>query len=101
MAVVGTLYDEFPGGIAPVDCRGWDMMDSTTQTVPGIYRQVDEAYKSGKMIVMFNGTITITGESDHFVSSPVQMKTILGAAGYVVNGGTTLISDDDTITRLS
>lgn len=40
-------------GVAVVNATGYDYSSSSSQTVNGLYAQIDKAYKSGKPILLF------------------------------------------------
>ena len=100
MAIIGEYVDSYPGGYAVVDCAGWDRFNTTTQTVPGLYQQFRDAFDSGKMIITLNETQTITGETDHFISSPNILRVVDTVAGLVV-AGNRLVAADDTVSALT
>lgn len=42
------------GGYLMLDCTGIDLLKSSKQTINGIYKQCDDAFKSGKAVYAHN-----------------------------------------------
>lgn len=85
--------DSYFSGIAVVDATGFDYYDTSSQTVSGLYKQCDTAYKSGKVVLVtgwdFNGT----------VMSPMFVYLLPASNSYVIDGKIS-VSSVDVVTRL-
>ena len=80
-------------GIAVVDATGYDYSSSSSQTVTGLYAQIDKAYKSGKPILMFGWDYNDTP------LSPMYVYVMPSTNAYIIDGKIS-VSNADAVTRL-
>ncbi len=80
-------------GIAVVDATGYDYSSSSSQTVTGLYAQLDKAYKSGKPILLFGWDYNDTP------LSPMYVYVMPATNAYVIDGKIS-VSNADAVTRL-
>lgn len=80
-------------GLAVVDATGYDYSDSNSQTVSGLYAQLDTAYKSGKPILLFGW------DYNGVLMSPVHVYVMPITNAYVIDGKIS-VSNADAVTRL-
>lgn len=80
-------------GIAVVDATGYDYSSSSSQTVAGLYAQLDKAYKSGKPILLFGW------DYNDVPLSPMYVYVMPSTNAYVINGEIS-VSNADAVTRL-
>lgn len=80
-------------GIAVVDATGYDYSSSDSQTVSGLYSQIDMAYKSGKPILLFGW------DYNDIPISPVYVYVMPSTNSYVIDGKIS-VSNADAVTRL-
>lgn len=80
-------------GIARVDATGYDYSSSSSQTISGLYNQVDKAYKSGMQIQLFGWNY------DGVLLSPMCVYVMPATNSYVIDGKIS-VSNADAVTRL-
>ena len=80
-------------GIAVVDATGYDYSSSSSQTVIGLYAQIDKAYKSGKPILLFGWDYNDTP------LSPMYVYVMPSTNAYIIDGKIS-VSNADAVTRL-
>ena len=80
-------------GIAVVDATGYDYSSSSSQTVTGLYAQVDKAYKSGKPIMLFGW------DYNDVPLSPMYVYVMPSTNAYIIDGKIS-VSNADAVTRL-
>ena len=80
-------------GAAVVDATGYDYSSSSSQTVTGLYAQVDKAYKSGKPILLFGWDYNDTP------LSPMYVYVMPSTNAYIIDGKIS-VSNADAVTRL-
>lgn len=80
-------------GIAVVDATGYDYSDTESQTVAGLYAQVDAAYKTGMPILLCGW------DYNNVVMSPMYVYVMPSTNAYVIDGKIS-VSNADAVTRL-
>lgn len=80
-------------GFAVVDATGYDYSSSSSQTVTGLYKQLDTAYKSNKPIILFGWDYNDT------ILSPMMVYVMPATNAYVIDGKIS-VSNADAVTRL-
>lgn len=80
-------------GIAVVDATGYDYSSSSSQTVTGLFLQLDKAYKSGKPILLFGW------DYNDVPLSPMYVYVMPSTNAYVIDGKIS-VSNADAVTRL-
>lgn len=80
-------------GAAVIDATGYDYSSSSSQTVRGLYAQVDEAYKSGKPILLFGW------DYNDVPLSPMYVYVMPSTNAYIIDGKIS-VSNADAVTRL-
>lgn len=80
-------------GIAVVDVTGYDYSSSSSQTVSGVYAQIDKAYKSGKPILWFGW------DYNDVILSPMYVYVMPSTNAYIIDGKIS-VSNADVVTRL-
>lgn len=80
-------------GIAVVDATGYDYSSSSSQTVTGLYAQLDTAYKSKKVILLTGWDYNDTPLSPMFV------YVMPSTNAYIIDGKIS-VSNADAVTRL-
>lgn len=80
-------------GIAVVDATGYDYSSSSSQTVTGLWNQVDKAYKSRKPILMCGWDYNDTP------LSPMYVYVMPSSTNYIIDGKIQ-VSNLDAVTRL-
>ena len=89
----------YKGGYVLVDCDGLELNDSTTQSIPGIYKRAKEALYSGKPCFACNCLM------NNGVCSPVSVAAWQEDADVIIATGhvfrvTIEFDDDVTVTKL-
>lgn len=85
-------------GIATVDATGYDYSVSDSQTVSGLYAQIDRAYKMNMPILLYGWDYNDTPLSPMYV---YVMPTTISTNEYYVIDGKLKVSSDDAVTPLS
>ncbi len=80
-------------GIAVVDATGYDYSSSSSQTVSGLYQQIDKAYKSDKPILLFGW------DYNDVILSPMYVYVMPSTNAYIIDGKIS-VSNADAVTRL-
>lgn len=80
-------------GTAVVDATGYDYSSASSQTVSGLYAQIDKAYKSGKPILLFGW------DYNDVLLSPTYVYVMPSLNAYIVDGKIS-VSSADVVTRL-
>ena len=80
-------------GIAAVDATGYDYSSSSSQTISGLYNQVDKAYKSGMPILLYGW------DYNDVILSPMYVYVMPSTNAYVIDGKIS-VSNADAVTRL-
>lgn len=89
----------YKGGYVLVDCGELELNDSTTQSIPGIYKRAQAALKSGKPCFACNCLMNDGSCSPVSVAAWQEDSTTIIATGHVFR--VTIESDDDvTVTNL-
>lgn len=89
----------YKGGYVLVDCDGLELNDSTTQSIPGIYKRAKEALYSGKLCLACNCLMNDGVCSPVAVAAWQEDENTIIATGHVLR--ITIESDDDvTVTNL-
>ena len=102
MALAPNNVPDYPGGVAVVDCTGWDISDTSPQTIPGIYAAFKAAFDSGKMVMQNRPNRAVTGYTDHLYTTPTAVAVAYDAENdYIIVGGNRRITSSDVITVLS
>ena len=57
------------GGYFMIDCGGLDLTDDSTQTIIGLYKQMQEGIKSGKPLIAYN---CVWGSNSDAPLTPIQ-----------------------------
>ena len=87
------------GGYIMVDCTGIDLNTATKQTITGIFKQVETAFKSGKPVYAVGATFNIGGTGNY--TSPINVMINSDENGGYVATASTLqlwIDKDDGVT---
>lgn len=87
------------GGYILVDCTGLDLNTDSKQTITGIFKKVETAFKSGKPVYCVNATFNISG-TGNTVSPVAVMVNSDENGGYVATASTLQlwIDSDDGVT---
>lgn len=80
-------------GVALVDATGYDYKKTSSQTVTGLYAQIDIAFKSGKLIMLGGWNY------NNVPMSPTIVYVMPATNAYVVNGKIN-VSNVDAVTVL-
>lgn len=80
-------------GIAVVDATGYDYSSDSSQTVSGLYAQIDTAYKSGKPVLLFGW------DYNDVPLSPMYVYVMPSTNAYIIDGKIS-VSSADAVTRL-
>lgn len=80
-------------GIAVVDATGYDYSDTESQTVAGLYAQVDAAYKTDMPILLCGW------DYNNVAMSPMYVYVMPSTNAYVIDGKIS-VSNADAVTRL-
>lgn len=80
-------------GFAVVDATGYDYSSSSSQTVVGLYDQVETAYKSNMPILL------IGWDYNDVPLSPMMVYVMPSTNAYVIDGKLS-VSNQDAVTRL-
>lgn len=80
-------------GIAVVNATGYDYSSSSSQTVAGLYAQIDKAYKSGKPILWFGW------DYNDVPLSPMYVYVMPSTNSYIIDGKIS-VSNVDAVTRI-
>lgn len=83
------------GGYIMVDCKGMNLLAQSSQTIDGLYKKVEEAYKSGKSIMACN-CVYGTGVP----LTPISVFAIEEDGTYIFTASIlqVRVADDDTVT---
>ena len=81
-------------GLAVVDATGYDYSKSTSQTVTGLYNQIDIAYKSNKPILLYGWNY------DGTTLSPMMVYVMPLTNAYIIDGKIS-VSNTDAVVPLS
>lgn len=80
-------------GVAVVDATGYDYKKTSSQTVTGLYAQIDKAYKSGKLIMLGGWNY------NNVPLSPMIVYVMPATNAYVIDGKIN-VSNADAVTVL-
>ena len=80
-------------GYACVDATGYDYSSSSSQTITGLYNQVDKAYKSGMPILLYGW------DYNDVLLSPMYVYVMPSTNAYIIDGKIS-VSNADAVTRL-
>lgn len=80
-------------GYASVDATGYDYSSNSSQTVTGLYNQVDKAYKSGMPILLYGW------DYNDVPLSPMYVYVMPSTNAYIIDGKIS-VSNADAVTRL-
>lgn len=80
-------------GMAVVDATGYDYSSASSQTVTGLYAQIDKAYKSGKPVLLFGW------DYNDVPLSPMYVYVMPSTNAYIIDGKIS-VSSADAVTRL-
>lgn len=84
-------------GYIMVDATGFDVSDTETQTVDGLYDGLAAALATGKEIIL---TGIVNGDAEY---SPTSVTCTMGKEGITitVSGFSAVVTDDDEVTPVS
>lgn len=90
------------GGIAYIDCAGLNLLAQSTQTISGLFEQVDAAFKSDKLIVAVNLDYDNGSDTEiHLTPVPVFAKAEGGRYCLTASILQVWVNADDEVTIVS
>ena len=93
----------FPkGGTAFIDCTGLNLLAQEAQTINGLYKQIDAAFKNDKMIVAVN-CVYDNGDDDEVHLTPVPLFCKAEAGKYCLTASIlqVWVDEDDEVNIVS
>lgn len=93
----------FPkGGTAFIDCTGLNLLGQEAQTIDGLYKQIDAAFKNDKMIVAVNCDYDNGNDAEiHLTPVPVFCKAEDGVYILTTSILQIRVAEDDEVTIVS
>ena len=90
------------GGTAFIDCTGLNLLGQSTQTITGLYKQIDAAFKNDKMIVAVNCDYDNGSDTEiHLTPVPVFCKAEGGRYCLTASILQVWVNEDDEVTIVS
>lgn len=83
----------FNNGCATVDATGFDFSSQSSQTVAGLWEQIDRAYKSG-MPILLHGW-----DYNDVPISPTWVYVVPSSTSYIINDDFT-VTNKDVVTAI-
>ena len=80
-------------GYATVDATGFDFSSQSSQTVSGLWKQVDKAYKSGMPILLYGW------DYNDVLISPTWVYVVPSSTSYIINDDFT-VTNQDVVTAI-